>query len=44
MRRLDPFAGRAEMRNTIIRQGRKAWTGFVGISQLPVKDFGVLED
>ncbi|GAA2424523.1 hypothetical protein GCM10009856_38620 [Mycolicibacterium llatzerense] len=30
--------------NLIIRQGRKAWTGFVGISQNPKKDFGVLED
>lgn len=30
--------------NTIIRQGRKAWTLFVGISQSPREDFGVLED
>jgi tRNA threonylcarbamoyladenosine modification (KEOPS) complex Cgi121 subunit len=30
--------------NTIIRQGRKAWTLFVGISQSPRTDFGVLED
>jgi AAA domain-containing protein len=30
--------------NTLIRQGRKAWTGFLGISQSPRKDFGVLED
>jgi hypothetical protein len=30
--------------NTIIRQGRKAWTGFCGISQQPIKDFAVLED
>ena len=31
--------------NKVIRQGRKAWTGFVGISQQPIKDFhGVLED
>ncbi|HZA08424.1 ATP-binding protein [Mycobacterium sp.] len=30
--------------NRIIRQGRKSWTGFVGISQHPIKDFGVLED
>ncbi len=30
--------------NRIIRQGRKSQTGFVGISQHPVKDFAVLED
>jgi len=30
--------------NRIIRQGRKSWTGFVGISQHPIKDFTVLED
>ncbi|AGB26968.1 hypothetical protein Mycsm_06864 (plasmid) [Mycobacterium sp. JS623] len=30
--------------NTLIRQGRKAWTQFVGISQAPRHDFGVLED
>jgi hypothetical protein len=30
--------------NTVIRQGRKAWTLFVGISQSPRTDFGVLED
>ena len=30
--------------NTVIRQGRKAWTLFVGISQSPRADFGVLED
>ncbi|MCW2649096.1 MAG: hypothetical protein QOE41_1358 [Mycobacterium sp.] len=30
--------------NRIIRQGRKSWTGFVGISQHPIKDFAVLED
>jgi hypothetical protein len=30
--------------NTVIRQGRKAWTQFLGISQSPRKDFGVLED
>ena len=30
--------------NTLIRQGRKAWTLFVGISQSPRADFGVLED
>lgn len=30
--------------NTIIRQGRKAWTLFMGISQSPRTDFGVLED
>lgn len=30
--------------NTIIRQGRKAWTAFVGVSQNPPADFGVLED
>ena len=30
--------------NTFIRQGRKAWTQFVGISQAPRDDFGVLED
>jgi hypothetical protein len=30
--------------NTIIRQGRKAWTLFGGVSQAPRKDFGVLED
>ena len=30
--------------NTVIRQGRKAWTQFVGISQSPRSDFGVLED
>ncbi|BBZ15521.1 ATP-binding protein [Mycobacterium branderi] len=30
--------------NKVIRQGRKAWTGFVGISQHPIKDFAVLED
>jgi AAA-like domain len=31
--------------NKAIRQGRKAWTGFVGISQQPIKDFHeVLED
>ena len=31
--------------NKVIRQGRKAWTGFVGISQQPIKDFHqVLED
>lgn len=30
--------------NTLIRQGRKAWTAFLGISQAPRHDFGVLED
>ncbi|WP_431241046.1 ATP-binding protein (plasmid) [Mycolicibacterium aichiense] len=30
--------------NTIIRQGRKAWTLFGGVSQSPRSDFGVLED
>ena len=31
--------------NKVIRQGRKAWTGFVGVSQQPIKDFhDVLED
>jgi AAA-like domain len=30
--------------NRIIRQGRKAWTGFCGVSQHPIKDFTVLED
>ena len=30
--------------NTIIRQGRKAWTAFLGVSQNPPEDFGVLED
>jgi hypothetical protein len=30
--------------NRIIRQGRKSSTGFVGISQHPIKDFAVLED
>jgi hypothetical protein len=30
--------------NKIIRQGRKAWTGFCAISQHPIKDFAVLED
>jgi hypothetical protein len=30
--------------NTLIRQGRKAWTLFVGISQSPRTDFGVVED
>ena len=30
--------------NTVIRQGRKAWTLFVGINQSPRTDFGVLED
>ena len=30
--------------NTLIRQGRKAWTAFVGVSQNPCADFGVLED
>jgi hypothetical protein len=30
--------------NEIIRQGRKVWTQFVGISQSPRHDFGVLED
>lgn len=30
--------------NNVIRQGRKAWTLFVGISQSPRNDFGVLED
>ena len=30
--------------NTFIRQGRKVWTQFVGISQSPRNDFGVLED
>jgi hypothetical protein len=30
--------------NRIIRQGRKSQTGFVGISQHPMKDFAVLED
>lgn len=31
--------------NTVIRQGRKAWTGFLGISQQPITDFhDVLED
>jgi hypothetical protein len=30
--------------NRIIRQGRKSQTGFVGISQHPLKDFAVLED
>jgi AAA-like domain len=30
--------------NRIIRQGRKSWTGLVGISQHPIKDFAVLED
>ena len=29
---------------SIIRQGRKAWTQFLGISQSPRTDFGVLED
>jgi hypothetical protein len=29
--------------NRIIRQGRKSWTGFVGISQHPIRDFAVLE-
>ena len=30
--------------NKIIRQGRKAWTGFCAISQHPINDFAVLED
>jgi hypothetical protein len=30
--------------NRIIRQGRKSQTGFVGLSQHPIKDFAVLED
>ncbi|MDQ2638391.1 MAG: ATP-binding protein [Actinomycetota bacterium] len=30
--------------NTIIRQGRKVWTMFGGVSQSPRNDFGVLED
>ena len=30
--------------NRIIRQGRKSQTGFLGISQHPIKDFAVLED
>ena len=30
--------------NRIVRQGRKSQTGFVGISQHPIKDFAVLED
>ena len=30
--------------NKIIRQGRKAWTGFCAISQHPSTDFAVLED
>lgn len=30
--------------NTVIRQGRKAWTLFGGVSQSPRNDFGVLED
>ena len=30
--------------NKIIRQGRKAWTGFCAISQHPIADFAVLED
>jgi hypothetical protein len=30
--------------NKIIRQGRKAWTGFCAISQQPITDFAVLED
>lgn len=30
--------------NTLIRQGRKAWTQFVAVSQSPRRDFGVLED
>ena len=30
--------------NKVIRQGRKAWTGFCAISQHPLKDFAVLED
>jgi hypothetical protein len=30
--------------NRMIRQGRKSQTGFVGISQHPIKDFAVLED
>jgi hypothetical protein len=30
--------------NRVIRQGRKSQTGFVGISQHPIKDFAVLED
>jgi len=30
--------------NKIIRQGRKAWTGFCAISQHPITDFAVLED
>jgi AAA-like domain len=30
--------------NTVIRQGRKSSTAFVGISQAPRHDFGVLED
>jgi hypothetical protein len=37
-------AGGQKTANKIIRQGRKAWTGFVGISQHPIKDFAVLED
>lgn len=30
--------------NNVIRQGRKSWTGLVGVSQSPRNDFGVLED
>lgn len=30
--------------NNVLRQGRKAWTMFLGISQSPRNDFGVLED
>ena len=39
-----PTLGRTKCANTIIRRGRKAWTGFCGISQQPIKDFAVLED
>jgi hypothetical protein len=30
--------------NTVLRQGRKAWTLLLGVSQSPRADFGVLED
>ncbi|MBV8928132.1 MAG: ATP-binding protein, partial [Mycobacteriaceae bacterium] len=41
---LTNSAGGQKCCNRVIRQGRKSWTGFVGISQHPIKDFAVLED
>ena len=43
-RRWTHSPGGQKCANKIIRQGRKAWTGFCAISQHPIKDFAVLED